>query len=226
MDSAADSWRRPKAGGQSPAPAIADSDILNFALNLEYLEAEFYTVATTGKTISQSGIAVTGSGASGATTGGNMVTFSNPIVQAVAMELAMDEQIHVALLQGAIAGLGAKAIAKPAINLGALGIGFGSQSDFLTLGRAFEDIGVTAYGGAAPLIQNKAILGYAARILAVEAEHAGNIRLLIAQNSIPTTALDALDHLTPPSGSQFFSTNSMALTETRTPGQCSLSRLR
>jgi hypothetical protein len=66
---------------------------------------------------------------------------------------------------------------------------------------------------------NKAILGYAARILAVEAQHVGNIRLLVAQNSVPTTALDGVDHLPPPTGTLFFSTNSMALTEVRTPGQ-------
>jgi hypothetical protein len=224
----------PKSFGQSPAATgPSDVDILNFALNLEYLEAEFYSVATTGNTLSQSGANVsgpaagaapggtifTGPNASGATTGGNVVTFSDPKVQAVAMELANDERQHVALLQGAISGLGGTPIAKPAINLAALGIGFGSQSAFLTLARAFEDVGVTAYGGAAPLIQNKAILGYAARILAVEAEHAGAIRLFIAQNAIATAALDAVDHLPPPTGTLYFSTNAMALTETRTPGQ-------
>jgi hypothetical protein len=200
-------------------PTIGDADILNFALNLEYLEAEFYTVATTGTTLSSNGFSGAGSGVGGPTTGGKQVTLSDPIVQAVAKELANDEQAHVKLLQGAITGLGGQPVAKPAINLGALGIGFGSQSEFLTVARVFEDIGVTAYNGAAPLIQNKAILGYAARILATEAEHVGNIRLLVAQNAIPTTALDGVDHLPPPTGTLYFSTNSSALTEVRTPGQ-------
>jgi hypothetical protein len=211
------SWGQ--SSSPTPAPAITDVDILNFALNLEYLEAEFYTAATTGATIGVSGTTITGTGTAGATTGGSQVTFSDSKVQAVAMELAHDEQTHVTLLQGAIAGLGGQPVAKPAINLAALGIGFGSQSDFLTVAKALEDVGVTAYGGAAPLISNKSILGYAARILAVEAFHSGNIRLLVAQNSIPTTALDGVDHIPPPSGTLYFNTNAMALSEVRSPGE-------
>jgi hypothetical protein len=199
--------------------SFTDFDILNFALNLEYLEAEFYTVATTGQTISQIGMTVSGSGSSGATTGGSQVPGLTGATLAIAQEIAKDEQTHVKFIQTAIASLGGTAIAKPAINLGALGIGFSSANSFLTLARAFEDIGVTAYGGAAPLIVSKTVLGYAARILAVEALHSGSIRLQIAQNSIPTTALDGADHIPPPSGTLYFPTDNNALTEVRTPQQ-------
>lgn len=194
-----------------------DVDILNFALNLEYLEAEFYTVATTGKDIEDIGIGTSGNGKRGPTYGGHKVTFSNKITEAVAAEIAFDEQAHVKLLRAALDGA---AIAKPEINLDALGFGFGSQQAFLTLARIFEDIGVTAYGGAAPLISSKAILATAARILATEAEHVGNIRLQVAQMDISTSPpLDSVDVLPPPCGTKYFSVNNEGLTAVRTPGQ-------
>jgi hypothetical protein len=204
---------------QSAGP-VGDVNILNFALNLEFLEAEFYTFATTGQSINQAGITTTGTGTPGLTAGGSQVTFTDNAVQAIATELANDERTHVTLLQGAIASLGGLPVAKPAINLNALGFGFATMNSFLTLARIFEDIGVTAYGGAAPLIQSSAILGYAARILATEALHSGSIRTQIARLGIATTPpLDGADHLPPPSGSQYFPTDTNAITETRTPGQ-------
>jgi len=195
-----------------------DIAILNFALNLEYLEAEFYTVATSGLTIDYFEVALTGSGTAGKTTGGTQTTFTDPDVFRMALELSADERTHVSLLQGAITSLGGTPIAKPAINLAALG-SFSTQAEFLTLARAFEEIGVTAYAGAANQITNTTILEYAARILAAEAEHVGYIRSLIVQYGLPTTALDAVDILPPPTGTQFFSLNSAALCAIRTPGQ-------
>lgn len=198
---------------------LTDVDILNFALNLEYLEAEFYTYAITGKSISDSGIAITGSGTSGQVSGGAKVTFSDSTLTGLITEIAADERAHVTYLRQAITQLGGTPISRPNINLAALGIGFGNQSDFLAVARALEDIGVTAYAGAAPLIQNKAILGAAARILAVEAFHAGALRLEVARNNVATTLLDGLDRLPPPTGTLYFATNANALAEVRTPGQ-------
>jgi Ferritin-like domain len=206
------------------AGAITDVDILNFALNLEYLEAEFYTVVTTGKTLEQSGFTLSGTGKLGPTTGGSMVNLTafdgvkeyTGQLKAVAAEITYDEQQHVLLLRAA---LGADAIAKPTINLDALGTGFQGYRHFVALARAFEDVGVSAYGGAAPLISSKTYLATAVRIALTEAYHAGNLRLVAAADDAPTFKVDSQDILPPPSGPQYFTVNSQALSIVRTPGE-------
>ena len=167
-----------------------DIAVLNFALQLEYLEAEFYLFATTGQGLPAA--LTSGRGTMGATTGGSQVNFGDTDVEDVAQELAVDEMDHVELLRGV---LGRNAVAKPAIRLNALpgGIGFGNVTEFLILSRAFEDTGVTAYTGAAPLLRNRTVLLTAARILATEAYHAGNIRFQIADRNIEVPAVDAKD---------------------------------
>lgn len=199
------------SGGNGPS----DADILNFALNLEYLEAEFYTYATTGAGIEAQGVGTSGTGTLGATTGGTQTTFTDPTVNDIAVEIASDERDHVNFLRSA---LGSAAVAKPAIDLSALG-SFATQDQFLALARAFEDVGVSAYGGAARFIRDKDYLEAAARILAAEALHTGNIRLLIAQNAIATTPVDGVDIVPPPSGTKYFSLTTNSLSVIRTTRQ-------
>ncbi len=201
---------------ETHAQSLTDVDILNFALNLEYLEAEFYTVATTGQRISDVGIGITGSGRAGETVGGSRVAL-NDRNMTIAMQIAIDERAHVAFLRQA---LGAAAVAKPAINLAALGVGFNNTNEFLIVGRAFEDLGVSAYGGAAAAISSRAILTAAARIALTEAQHAGILRLLISDAGVAVPMVDALDvpPLASPNG-RLFQVDGAGLSTVRTPSQ-------
>ncbi len=190
------------------SPTVSETDVLNFALNLEYLEAEFYSVAVTGSVLSSS---VTG--ATSTATGGAKITFTDSRLADIAAEISADETLHVKYLRTA---LGASAVAEPVINLNALGIGFASQAEFLTLARAFEDTGVSAYAGAATLLTGNNLQA-AAQILAVEAYHAGNIRLYVVEDSVTVPATDSQD--IPPTEQHFFPTDSNGLAIKRTPSQ-------
>ena len=180
------------AGVSLPAAAApdsgpSDSAILNFALNLEYLEAEFYLYAATGAGLSSAD--TDGTGVRGGVTGGRQVKFKTRAVREYAEEIAGDEVAHVKFLRSA---LGGAKVSRPAIDLkssftaAARAAGlinsnqtfdpFRNENNFLLAAFLFEDVGVTAYKGAAPLIDNKDYLEAAAGILAVEAYHAGIIR--------------------------------------------------
>jgi Ferritin-like domain len=184
----------------TPAPPVVlgDSDYLNFALNLEYLEAEFYLRAATG------------TGLAGADTGDaptevivpatTLVPGLTTVQQNYIYEIAQNELDHVRFLRSA---LGTAAVPRPQIDLMnsfnaaalAAGIGpafnpFASYEAFLVGAFVFEDVGVTAYHGAAGLLSTtatgKTYLAAAASILAVEAYHAAEIRTLLIADSVAT----------------------------------------
>lgn len=183
---------------KAEAATLTDTDYLNFALNLEYLEANFYNLAVNGVTIDKlaTPIAITGAGTQGTvTTKPNFakVPFTSTTIAAYAKETAIEEGKHVSFLRGA---LGSAAVAQPAINLvdsfnalasmsGAAASldPFASDAFFLIGAYIFEDVGVTAYHGAAGALTSATNLGAAGGILAVEAYHAGLVR----------TAINALD---------------------------------
>jgi hypothetical protein len=222
-------------GKKARAATVLPSDVVQFALNLEYLEAEFYSVASSGATLEERGFDLSGIGTGGPTTTkyGKVGLSKTPLnTSAVAASIAMDEIAHVTILRAALLETGFTPIAKPAINLDALapkGASLANEVSFLSLARIFEDIGVSAYSGGAGYLVGSPYLATAARILAVEGEHVGNIRLQIATLGIPSSAIDGADVIPPPTGTDYFSTHVTAgtfnpavtngLCATRTPGE-------
>ncbi len=206
----------------APTTGYTDADVLNFALNLEYLEAEFYLRAATGNGLNP---ADTTPGSSSpyqtvgaVTTSGNITVGAVPGLttaqQNILNEIAYEEQEHVRFLRAA---LGAYAVPRPALDLTffstlaqVAGITttatgptaftpYTSFNNFLIGAFVFEDVGVTAYSGAAPLISAAGVTsGYltaAAGILAVEAYHAGYIRTVLTASGIAAGSAAAYPYI-------------------------------
>ena len=140
-----------------------DVGILNFALTLEYLESTFYKEAKT------------------------RAKASGELKSLIAL-LAEDEKQHVDALTATVKSLGGKPVAEPKFNFE-----YNDTAGFLELAQTFEDTGVSAYNGAAPMIKSKEVLGAAGSIVQVEARHAAAIRLQNGEEPAPDAFDPSLD---------------------------------
>ncbi|HEY2569853.1 MAG TPA: ferritin-like domain-containing protein [Solirubrobacteraceae bacterium] len=156
-------------GSASVAPFVSqafaaqesgDVEILNFALTLEYLEADFYNVK--GKTVGLSGEA-----------------------KKYAREFGAEEAAHVSALTAAVKQLGGKPAAKPTFVFPAT-----DEKSFLALASVLENTGVGAYNGAGPSLKSKQVLASAGSIVQIEARHAAAIDLLIGKSPTPNEGFD------------------------------------
>ena len=173
--------------GAQAQQADVDTAILNFALNLEYLEGEYYNRGVYGLGLPPE--LTSGIGQQGGVRGGSKVAFQNPVVLDAMAEVANDEKNHVIFIRSA---LGRAAVAEPIISLDTAFTAFAAAAglpgnfspyaddySFLLGAYALTEVGVTAYNGAAPFITNKATLAAASSIFAAEAYHLGTIRTLL-----------------------------------------------
>lgn len=197
------------AAGELGLADITDDDIFNFALNLESLETEYYLRGTTGHGMSDSDA---GSAPGPVIGGGRMVPWQNQDLREFMDEVAQNELAHVRFYRRV---LGSKAVSRPAIDLGAFaaaakaaGLGddfdpYASEMNFFLGGMLMEDVGVTAYNGAAPLLTSKSNLAAAAGILGTEAYHMGMVRSTLyrmgtAARNAANAISDARDRLDGP----------------------------
>ncbi|OZM71291.1 twin-arginine translocation pathway signal [Amycolatopsis antarctica] len=142
-----------------------DIEVLNYALLLEHLEAEFYRQ-------------------------GNKAVFLGGFEFIYLRQVEKDEAFHVKFLADTITKLGGTPVAKPEVDFGGA---FENRESYLTTSHTFENVGVGAYLGAAGFIKDKTILQAAAGIFGVEARHAavvGNLLGLPAEGGVYMGALE------------------------------------
>jgi hypothetical protein len=130
----------------------SDVDIANFALTLEYLEAEFYAMAVDSGVLSGDALGVV-------------------------EKLASHEAQHVEAIVGLLESVGATPVEKPTFTFPEDALT--SQDSILELAATLEPVGVGAYLGAAPLISSPDILAAAGSIAGVEGEHVVAVNWLL-----------------------------------------------
>src|SRR5215211_207045 len=129
-----------------------DVDIANFALTLEYLEADFYAMAVDSGVLSGDALGVV-------------------------ENLADHEAQHVTALKDLLESVGATPVEKPTFTFPEDALT--SEASILDLAATLEPVGVGAYLGAAPLISSPDILAAAGSIAGVEGEHVVAVNWLL-----------------------------------------------
>jgi len=149
-------------GGGGGGASKQDIEIVNYALTLEYLEADFYQqVLDSGEV-------------------------KDKKVGEVAMEIAENEQEHVAALTATVEKLGGKPAPKPTTNFDS--VLQGGEKMILETAATVENLGAAAYLGQAGRIKSKEILAAALSIHTVEARHAAVLNSVVGKSIVPDGA--------------------------------------
>jgi rubrerythrin len=139
-----------------------DIAIVNYALTLEFLEADFY------KQVLDSG------------------EVKNKQVGEVAKEIYQNELEHVEALMATVEQLGGKPVKAPTTNFE--DVLAGGEPKILETAASVENLGASAYLGQAGNIKNKEILAAALSIHTVEARHAAVLNQVVGKTIVPDGA--------------------------------------
>jgi len=167
----------PPQGNATEGEFEGDVDILNYALTLEYLEAEFYKEALDNL------------GSDELRESETLRVFEGKIQDRVVGDIARirdHEVAHVEALVPTIEDLGGEPIEMPEFDFGQT---TQDPDQFLATARVLENTGVSAYAGAAPSIENADLVPPALSIHSVEARHASFLNVLNGYPGYP----DAFD---------------------------------
>ncbi len=175
------------------AESATDIDIVNFLLNLEYLETDYYLRGSMGMTVDQ----VLGSSQGAPVKGGRKVRFSSPVREGMIKNIAGNEVAHIRFAQ---AITGSNASRRPPIDFdagfaavaAAAGLSdfdpFASEMDFFLGGMLFEDVGISVIKGSARKLRSLSLRESAAGLLAAEGYHMGAVRSVIYRMGEPARA--------------------------------------
>ncbi|AHF14935.1 ferritin-like domain-containing protein [Niabella soli] len=150
-----------KAYGQASTTAV--TDVLNFALTLEYLEYHFYNHSLLGTDVTFS--------------------YPSPAAKGAITTIRDHEKAHVDLLKSALGSAARTELVYANFDFtasGTFGDVYTNYQTFLKVATAFEDTGVRAYKGQAPFLKGNTVLTTALQIHAVEARHASHLRQMTA----------------------------------------------
>ena len=146
----------------SSGSAKSDIEIVNYALTLEYLEAEFYKLAIESGEVKTKAVAE------------------------VAKTILADEEEHVAALTATVEQLGGKPVAKPKTNFD--DVLAGGEKMILETAASVENLGAAAYLGQAGRIKSKDVLAAALSIHSNEGRHAAVLNNVIGKSIVPDGA--------------------------------------
>jgi hypothetical protein len=154
-----------RAQDATPAPFADATEVVNYLLALEHMEAAFHRVG--------------------------MRKFDAADFEALGFQGAVrdnfvaiseHERSHVKTLTEIVADLGGKAVTPAQYDFP-----YRTLAEFLSVGAELEAIGVAAYAGVSQFLQGEAdLLGTILAIHSVEARHAAYLNLMTGANPFPT----------------------------------------